>query len=238
MPDAFIYQAALLCETCAEQTLADLAEKHGQNYQFGDSDRWPSGPHADGGGEADTPQHCDHCNVFLGNPLTDDGRRYVIEALARGTGKADVLAEWRDFYGCEWSLDGVDVDRFVDAYIECACWAESHSDEEGNNPVPFDQLDADLSQTALDAMARDCRDFLETDQVLELVILATDHKSADRPDYDIARAGHDLWLTRNGHGAGFWDCGLGWIGDGLTKAAKSAGSRELYLGADGDIHQT
>ena len=29
--------------------------------------------------------------------------------------------------------------------------------------------------------------------------------------------GHDFWLTRNGHGAGFWDRGLGEIGDKLSK---------------------
>ena len=28
--------------------------------------------------------------------------------------------------------------------------------------------------------------------------------------------GHDFWLTRNGHGAGFWDRGLGETGKKLT----------------------
>ena len=28
-------------------------------------------------------------------------------------------------------------------------------------------------------------------------------------DIPLAQIGHDLWLTRNGHGAGFWDRGLG-----------------------------
>ena len=27
----------------------------------------------------------------------------------------------------------------------------------------------------------------------------------DLTQYDPAQVGHDLWLTRNGHGAGFWD---------------------------------
>lgn len=27
----------------------------------------------------------------------------------------------------------------------------------------------------------------------------------DTVEIDWAQAGHDLWLTRNGHGAGFWD---------------------------------
>jgi hypothetical protein len=38
-----------------------------------DSDDLPKGPYADGGGEADTPQHCDDCRRFLENPLTGDG---------------------------------------------------------------------------------------------------------------------------------------------------------------------
>jgi hypothetical protein len=33
---------------------------------------------------------------------------------------------------------------------------------------------------------------------------------------DEEQIGHDFWLTRNGHGAGFWDRGLGEIGIKLT----------------------
>lgn len=53
---------------------------------------------------------------------------------------------------------------------------------------------------------------------------------------DEAHAGHDFWLTRNGHGAGFWD------GDWpephaseLDAAAKAAGSVDAYLGDDGKV---
>ena len=51
--------------------------------------------------------------------------------------------------------------------------------------------------------------------------------------------GHDLWLTRNGHGAGFWDrddCLPEEARDRLTAAAKKYG--EVYLSAnDGAIYQ-
>lgn len=33
--------------------------------------------------------------------------------------------------------------------------------------------------------------------------------------------GHDLWLTGQRHGVGYWDRGYGSIGDKLTKAAES-----------------
>ena len=45
-----------------------------------------------------------------------------------------------------------------------------------------------------------------------------------------SQIGHDFILTRNGRGAGFWDRGLGEIGDTLTQWAKSFGSIEsLYI---------
>ena len=42
---------------------------------------------ANGGGESDTPQHCDDCDVFLENPLTDDGNEYVRELYAEARDK-------------------------------------------------------------------------------------------------------------------------------------------------------
>ncbi|KKL11925.1 hypothetical protein LCGC14_2540860, partial [marine sediment metagenome] len=68
-------------------------------------------PYLDGGGEADTPQHCDHCSVFLENPLTGDGYAYVIEALlsyrAGDGGNFDVLTIWFDEYGPDIDMDQV-----------------------------------------------------------------------------------------------------------------------------------
>jgi len=34
-----------------------------------DCDEYPVGPYPEGGGEADYPRHCDHCGLFLRNPL-------------------------------------------------------------------------------------------------------------------------------------------------------------------------
>lgn len=49
------------------------------------------------------------------------------------------------------------------------------------------------------------------------------------------RAGHDFWLTRNRHGAGFWDRGLGALGDRLTDAAHAFGEVYLYVNDDGEV---
>ena len=60
--------------------------------------------------------------------------------------------------------------------------------------------------------------------------------STIRKDFDVGFAGHDFWLTRNGHGAGFWDRGLGEVGDRLSNACKAFGSYDLYIGDDGKIY--
>lgn len=52
----------------------------------------------------------------------------------------------------------------------------------------------------------------------------------------LERAGHDLWLTSQGHGAGFWDGDWCNVGDELTKLAETFGStnRDLYCAGDFD----
>ena len=96
--DVYVFHAALWCADCArnEQSLlrSDLKS------DTGDSDDFPQGPYPGGGGEADSPQHCDHCGVFLRNPLTPEGRSYVRGALIDG-GDSAVLEMWRDFYGID-----------------------------------------------------------------------------------------------------------------------------------------
>lgn len=93
--NVYVFQAALLCEPCG------VAAKQGLTPDE-DSDRYPSGPHGQAGGEADSPQHCDACNAFLENPLTSDGRAYVADCIAghftTGQGSESVLREWSEFY--------------------------------------------------------------------------------------------------------------------------------------------
>lgn len=51
--------------------------------------------------------------------------------------------------------------------------------------------------------------------------------------------GHDLWMTRNGHGVGFWDRPEIYgeaMAAKLTEACLAIGGRGLYLGDDGKTH--
>lgn len=51
--------------------------------------------------EADTPQHCAACNVFLENALTGDGMEWLREALSSERGTDEIKDEWRSFYGLD-----------------------------------------------------------------------------------------------------------------------------------------
>jgi hypothetical protein len=72
-------------------------------------------------------------------------------------------------------------------------------------------------------MRAECRDFIASNAVALV-------------DMSPTQAGHDFWLTRNGHGAGFWDRGLGEVGRRLTDACKPYGSAYLYVGDNGMIY--
>jgi hypothetical protein len=48
-------------------------------------------------------------------------------------------------------------------------------------------------------------------------------------NYSWEQMGHDIWFTRNGHGVGFWDRGLGDLGEGLTKIAESMGEVSVFI---------
>lgn len=62
---------------------------------------------------------------------------------------------------------------------------------------------------------------------------------ADLIGENAEQAGHDLWLTRNGHGSGFWDRPEIWgeeIADTLSRCARCLGEKSIFLGDDGFVY--
>ena len=100
--NAYIYQADLHCEKCTELIKRDFPGNYPGPGDTFDSNDYPFGPCLDGGGEADTPQHCGTCGLFLENPLTMDGELYVEEAveacLYDRQGDPKVINQWAVFY--------------------------------------------------------------------------------------------------------------------------------------------
>ena len=122
-----------------------------------------------------------------------------------------------------------DIDIFTTAYLEAALWSSTdESTPEGGEPLDDNYGIDNIAQKSLRIMRRECREFQRSAaQLLAQAYAATNSKG--EKFYDEENAGHDFWLTRNGHGAGFWDRGLGDIGKALTDCAKSESSRDLYV---------
>lgn len=108
------------------------------------------------------------------------------------------------------------------AYLECAAW--SSQDISYKEEHPADQDGLPWSQEAVDKANADCVAFLSK----------IDMDAVE--DFD--QLGHDFWLTRNGHGAGFWDGD--WpepLASELTKLSKAFGELNVYSDR-GELHFT
>ncbi len=88
------------------------------------------------------------------------------------------------------------LDEFTKAYIECALWSSTNDDGE---PLDNDYDASDISPEGFKSAIRDCEAFQAN------ITLLGEYYGK----FNAEMAGHDFWLTRNGHGAGFWDRGLG-----------------------------
>lgn len=109
------------------------------------------------------------------------------------------------------------LNEFTLQYMVTALW--SSTDEHGE---PLDGMFdlADIAPETRAAMEADCKAFYEAHNGLW---------------DDDETAGHDFWLTRNGHGCGFWDGDYPEHGDTLTDFCKSYGTVDLYVD-EGRIH--
>jgi len=92
-----------------------------------------------------------------------------------------------------------DCDAFVRSYVQTALWSTNdESDEQGGVPLDRNYSIADIHPRALWAMIRDCDAFRAQNEA-DIIAAVGD------PFPMYARVGRDFWLTRNRHGAGFWD---------------------------------
>ncbi len=118
------------------------------------------------------------------------------------------------------------LQRFVRAYLAAAHWLETG--EEGQ-PAKS----REFSEGAKDAATRTCAMFYTVARC-EL------EKAITLPGYDEDLAGVDLWLTQNGHGAGFFDRKVlvdNEIGERLTELVRqNVPPVSVYEGNDGMLH--
>lgn len=120
------------------------------------------------------------------------------------------------------------LDQFTKGYIEAAMWLLTDDDGNDCDEMTFEDIDPD----ALAKVIADCLLFQTAHRV---DLDAATEEDGSRED---AHHGHDFYLTRNHHGAGFWDRGytpaLGRI---LTDAAHACGEDNWYVGDDGRVYR-
>lgn len=112
-----------------------------------------------------------------------------------------------------------------DSFLETLLWSET--DDSG---TPLDDnyfLYGDISENTLRAAYEYCSQFIE----MAGYILNDESFSMDSD-----HVGYNLALTCNWQGTGFWDRGLGEVGDKLSRICRSLGSFHLYVGDDGLIY--
>lgn len=116
----------------------------------------------------------------------------------------------------------MNTDTFLASYIETALW--SSTDEKGMPLDSSDYADIELSKSCRAQFELDCTEFIkQTDDLIT-------------PSVQVA---HDFWLTRNHHGAGFWDGDYSKVlGQKLTDISHGFGECNLYIGDDNLVYCT
>ena len=193
-PDAYTYDADIHCPACAEARFGRGAD----GFIATDSEGEP-------------------CTDSEGNPVgviapwdwdhTDDraNGEYC------GTCHEEIVAPW---------ATEAEIDAMTEGYLAAVAWCgyvlpgEGEHDRHGMSP---DDHGAPLAESVRTDARMDCEGFLSDPEVL---IALRSHLPWSR---DIGQAGPDFWLTREGHGTGFWDRGAGDAGDLLSRAAKAFG---------------
>jgi hypothetical protein len=132
------------------------------------------------------------------------------------------------------------VGEMIPSYIETALWATTYN---GNDPDIDSDEDSDLSFRTLGYDIENCSlEFLEKSKkdllgFMEMIVNDSEASKELSEIYyeecgkDSASFAHDFFLSRNGHGAGFFDCNC----NKLQKFAKTFRETNLYANETGMI---
>lgn len=123
------------------------------------------------------------------------------------------------------------MDKFTRAYVEAILF--SSNDDEGT-PLDENYTVDDFAPESVEKIVADCKKFQED----AADWISDDHRALVNLQYTAEElAGQDFWLTRAGHGSGFWDGD--WTdeaSDELCDATNDYESLEPYVGDDGKIY--
>lgn len=221
----------LLCADCAPRVYGDVA-----GVELEPRYTWENN-------ETDTPNHCGYCAtnpVLLEEDLTPDGvvllRDAIVEQLTTHgylVWPLDVQYDrWKyeleldapalvGADGVDFGSDGIDDrDAVLAGYLDTLLWTGRFAwlADGATEPLVEDcVLDSfagvdDLPKTVVDAARETVHGFLDEVEQYAPLFPNLHHIGP-------LTMGHDIVLTAGRHGAGFWDEGLGKLGEYLTHAA-------------------
>ena len=118
------------------------------------------------------------------------------------------------------SSEDFDIDKVLNSYLETALWAEGGDDSKMDSKSILD-----IDNESKEESKKDIIDFIKKAEEIAPEELKT---------YNEESLGHNIWLSRNGHGAGFFDDN----NDQLQDIAREMDSKYIYVGDDDVVYIT
>lgn len=115
---------------------------------------------------------------------------------------------------------------FIQAFVICALWSTTdNADPGGGEPLENNFSESDFDSVTKAIIDTDCEAFMDANMF-------------DLVNYPADQAGHDFFLTRNHHGAGFWDRDYGTkdLRSRLTNSSHAFGETDIYVGDDKKLY--
>lgn len=120
-------------------------------------------------------------------------------------------------------VEGYDIDEVLTHFIIAGLWASTDDDDES---LDYNYSIEDVDDKSKEDIKKGIEKFINQNKAI-----LKKHNISDES------LGHDLFLTSQGHGAGFWDRGYGQDGDILSEnSEKIFASDPPYVGDDNKIY--
>lgn len=173
----------------------------------------------------------------------DSGIRVFVRASSFDEAKAELEEKLRDaigdpHFGFEFKGPGESaiygemlarLNSMVDSYLETARFTDMGPDSDIPEHLPFSdraKFDAALDiLNFIDNARSDENSRVNNTQTITWTLLIETLGSGKMA---LEQMASDLWYSRNGHGVGFWERGLGPLGDRLHTLAEDMGTRSVY----------
>jgi len=123
-------------------------------------------------------------------------------------------------------MNSINLNEVFKHYAHCALWTSD--DDTGttlDSNYDLDDIDSDSTSKMMATCAKFITDNKETLEELKETYNVSDDG-----------IGHDIWLTQNGHGAGFWDRGYDSLGEKLTDYCRTMVECNMYIGGDNKVY--